>query len=205
MPLNHLHITTLEIASAQTAAEIERILILLKQDLALEEIVNYPCYHEARLIRPMVSFDNSAIALSFVPAPSEEVPNHCSVKHNDYTYHHLRRDLYDIVASSNHPIACRYIVPSAHVTIARFITQEGFLLENNTAEQRIMDVKIVSLLVKTIESINKGLKMKYWHADDESGPSNGEWIVGQDTGLELTKGRSWYGNGDKVLVGEGRK
>ncbi|KZT21047.1 hypothetical protein NEOLEDRAFT_798004 [Neolentinus lepideus HHB14362 ss-1] len=64
---------------------------------------------------PVLSFDRNALAITFLP----------SLKTNEgYTYLHYRRDLLDAAASVDDPdlvIYMRYALPSAHITIARFI------------------------------------------------------------------------------------
>lgn len=196
MPLDRLHMTTLEIISARTAEEIEGVVSSLKQDGCLHDIANYTLGHRALLVKPMVSYDASAIAVSFVPAAGGAV----NAEGDKYTYHHLRSDLFEIVTSNACPIAARYTVPSAHLTIARFITQDGFLLDEPRHGRSSVDRERIALLVDTIEKINQRLQVKCWQRGDTP---EGEWLVGQEKGLELIKGRSWYGKGDSVLLGEG--
>ena len=186
MPSDRLHMTTMEITSCRTEPEIEDIVSFVQQNAPLPELVNYTLTHRTRLVKPLVNYDSSAIALSFVPAAGEE---------DHYTYHHLRSDLYDSIIRSGCPITSRYTVPSAHVTLARFITQDGFLLGDAKQHDRAR----ISLLVDTIQKINDKLRDQHWQNEDPQG----EWLVGQEKGLELVKGRSWYGKGDRVLIGEG--
>jgi hypothetical protein len=136
----------------------------------------------------MLSYDASAMALSFLPA-AEEPTNHPSLN-NSYSYHLLRRDLADQVLETGITLGARYVVPSAHVTLARFVSPDG------------SDAKSVMRLVERIEKVNGMLKERYWPADGVM-PAKGEWVVGQEEGLEMNKGTSWYGGGDKVLVGKG--
>lgn len=201
MPSDHLHMTTLEIISARTVSEVEAIVSSLKQSGSLHDIVNYTLSHRARLVKPMVNYDASAIAVSFVPAARGAANNPQSAEGDKYTYHHLRSELFDIVTGNGCPIASRYTVPSAHLTIARFITQDGFLLEESGPEGSFVDRERIALLVDTIEKINRRLQTSYWQR--EYARSRGEWVVGQEKGLELVKGRTWYGKGDSVLIGEG--
>ncbi|KAK3045627.1 hypothetical protein LTS18_013660, partial [Coniosporium uncinatum] len=92
MPLEHLHMTALEITHSRTKAEIQTLVEQLKP--AVSKIVNYTLDHRARLIKPMIGYDASAIALSFVPAAGEALPEARAVTDDAYTYHHLRRDLF---------------------------------------------------------------------------------------------------------------
>ncbi|KAJ5084221.1 Ribosomal protein L44e [Penicillium alfredii] len=148
VPSDHLHVTTLEIAAARAEPEIEDIVSFLKQRLSLSELVNYTLAHRARLVKPIVSYDASAIALTFVPAAEE----------NDaYTYHHLRSDLYNTVARTGCPIISRYTVPSAHITIARFVTDPALeAVAPNVFRES------VSRLLRQIEAINTELISDDW-------------------------------------------
>ncbi|KAJ0415627.1 RNA ligase/cyclic nucleotide phosphodiesterase [Aspergillus carlsbadensis] len=190
-PPESLHITALEVASSRTAEEVDALATHLHdQTGAASKLVNYTDspHHRARLVKPILSYDASAMALSFLPAANEPT-NHSSLK-NSYSYHHLRRDLADQVLGTGITLGARYVVPSAHVTLARFVSQdEG-------------DAESVTRLVEKIEEVNCMLKEKYWPADGVM-PAKGEWVVGQEEGLEMNKGRSWYGGGEKVLVGKG--
>ncbi|KAL2788688.1 RNA ligase/cyclic nucleotide phosphodiesterase, partial [Aspergillus keveii] len=190
-PPESLHITALEVASSRTAEEVNALATHLHEDTgAALKLVNYTNspHHCVRLVKPMLSYDASAMALSFLPTADE--PTNYPVPNNSYSYHHLRRDLADQVLETGITLGARYVVPSAHVTLARFVSQDG------------SDTKSVTRLVERIEKVNGMLKEKYWPADSVM-PAKGEWVVGQEEGLEMNEGTSWYGGGDKVLVGKG--
>ncbi|KAL2848805.1 RNA ligase/cyclic nucleotide phosphodiesterase [Aspergillus pseudoustus] len=190
-PPDSLHVTTLEIGSSRTAEDVDALATHLheKTGVALK-LVNYTNSprHRARLVKPMLSYDASAMALSFLPAAGE--PTNHSFQNDAYSYHNLRRDLADQVLDTGIALGARYVVPSAHVTIARFVNQGG------------SDAESVKKLVERIERVNGTLKKRYWPADGVM-PVKGEWIVGQEEGLEMNKGTSWYGGGERVLVGKG--
>ncbi|KAB8231736.1 uncharacterized protein BDW43DRAFT_281492 [Aspergillus alliaceus] len=147
------------------------------------------------------------MALSFVPAAGEGATEENYMHGDDgdrYTYHHLRRDLFDRLAATGLLMKPRYIVPSVHVTIARFITHDGFVLENSRLDKtKVVDQERVAALVERVEQINERLRQKYWPQVNGAIPIKGEWIVGQGKGLELCKGRSWYGGGENVVTGKG--
>lgn len=126
-----------------------------------------------------------------VPPPIEHrgESNSGSSGGDGYTYHHLRRDAFD-AASAVVAINSRYVVPSAHITLGRFITQD----DHKTPEVR-------ERWIQTIENINKWLENEVWEVQD--GPFIGEWIVGQERGLEARCGTVWYGGGRTILAGEG--
>ena len=64
MPPEKLHMTTLEVAHSRTAEDIENLLSKLRP--YLEQITDYTYDHPTRLVKPLVSFDKSALALSLV-------------------------------------------------------------------------------------------------------------------------------------------
>ncbi|BDD63147.1 hypothetical protein MAP00_008082 [Monascus purpureus] len=199
-PLDCLHLTTLEIANSRTPFEVEKIVSSLEKGGTIPDIVNYTLDHRARLINPTVSYDATAMALSFVPAAKKGI---AGAPGNEYTYHHLRRDLFDKVTASGVNIAARYTVPSAHITIARFVSQDGFSLGDPSQGRNDLDHGRVLALIEKIEEINQTLKHNYWPREDPSVPSAGEWVVGQEQGLDFCKGTSWYGKSDRILLGQG--
>jgi vesicle-fusing ATPase len=182
MPPENLHITILEITHSKTAEEIE----VLKKQLApvTDQVVNYTNVptHRARLIKPLIGFDASALALSFVPAASDS---------DTFSYHHLRRDVFSIVHGAGVKVDSRYVVPSAHLTIGRFITQADFAKEDSS-----VDHTKVERLVQTIEETNEWLRAEYW--GQESSESKGEWTVGDGAGIVLREGTVWYGGGETM-------
>lgn len=202
-PPDFLHTTVLEIASSRSALEIDTLVSHLEQSGVISDLVNYTFNHRARLVKPIVSFDAAAMALSFVPASGEPSGWSRSADDDKYTYHHLRRDLYAGVAATKIQLKPRYLVPSAHITIARFITHDGFQLEKLRADgEPEYDRERVAALVDKIEQINQKIQAKYWPGENRTVSSEAEWIVGEETGLELCKGPCWYGEGEKVLVGK---
>lgn len=182
-----LHMTALEVTHSKTPSEIENLVKILEP--SVQSIADYTYQHRARLIRPMLSYDSAAIALSFEPAAGQESKETNS---EAFTYHHLRRDLYNLCQDAGLEVASRYVVPSAHLTIARFVTQKIY-------EQR----KVVQL-VEELERINRGLRADLWPKEDvDSISPMGEWTVGEGKGLECRKGTLWYGGGETVALGRG--
>lgn len=195
--------TTLEITHSVTEPEIEA-LVSSMPDGAAAKIANHTINHYARLIKPLISYDAAALALCFVPAAGED-SGHTGAASDLYTYHHLRRDIFNETTAAGVKIAARYVLPSAHVTIARFVTQRGFLQDQTTIQRstsaKELDRTRVREFVDYIEKINRELKLKYWPQDDGHIPLDGQWLIGHERGLELRKGRSWYGGGTRVLEG----
>jgi hypothetical protein len=195
MPPQNLHMTTLEIVSGKTAPDVDEVAAFLQANAPLQELVNYTLTHRARLGRPVVSYDASALALSFVPIFGDVTEK--TTGNGAYSYHHLRSDVYDRITQCGCQIGARYSVPSAHITIARFVIPIGSTHEEELAA---LDEKVVKL-VERLEDINQELRSDDWKRFGS--PSRGEWTVGQERGLELNKGVAWYGTGEKVLVGQG--
>ncbi|KAI1380680.1 RNA ligase/cyclic nucleotide phosphodiesterase [Hypoxylon crocopeplum] len=200
MPTHRMHITTLEIAFSRTAAEIEALKETLKP--AIPHIASFTHRHRSRLVKPMISYDLSAFALSFLPAAGEpslspppvapdSVAQSSGVKKGDpYTYHHLRRDMWDEARDAGVTVSSRYVVPSAHITLGRYLTDA----DHATPDQR-------RAWVDAIDEINAWLEAEVW--DNVDSELLGEWVVGQEKGLDVRVGTLWYGGGRSVLVGEG--
>ncbi|KAJ7472673.1 RNA ligase/cyclic nucleotide phosphodiesterase [Mycena latifolia] len=176
VPETALHITALEVAHSRTADEIAALVPKLRA--TARAIMNHPLTHRTRLVRPVLSFDTSALALSFLPAPGSD----------GYTYHHLRRDLFDAARAAGAELHSQYFVPSAHVTIGRFIRVEDVCTEGN------VDPEMVRRLVERIDELNAWLAHEVWPTD------GGEWDVGEETGLEWRIGLVWYGCGGETLM-----
>ncbi|GES61495.1 RNA ligase/cyclic nucleotide phosphodiesterase [Aspergillus terreus] len=203
MPSENLHTTVLEIAHSLTEAQIEDMVKTLQssKDISTSQIAAYTFSHRTRLVKPMVSFDSAAMALSFVPAAGEG-SNERGPEGDSYSYHHLRRDVFEMVRKAGIPVASRYSVPSAHLTIARFITQDGFTTRGADGQVQV-DHARVKMLIEKIEDINKKLQSAYWPRGDGTIPAGGEWLVGEEKGLVIQKGRLWYGDGTTVQLGKG--
>lgn len=199
MPPGNLHTTVLEVAHSLTESQINELVQTLKSSNTVTgaDISGYPLKHKSRLLKPMVSFDASALALSFVPAAGESSVGGSDGHDDRFSYHHLRRDIFDLVRQTGLPVASRYIVPSAHVTIARFINHEGFRVKNASGGEEI-DVSRVKSLIDRVDRINEVLQKRYWPQDDGGYLEEGEWVVGQDQELVIRKGRLWYGGGQDV-------
>ncbi|KAJ3043485.1 Ureidoglycolate lyase [Rhizophlyctis rosea] len=191
MPPHRMHMTALEVAHSKPLPEIEAAVKILRP--GLPKLGAHTFRHRSRLVKPFISYDLAGIALSFLPAAGEPVTSlhdsdvAKSTDQNDaYTYHHLRRDLFRIVTASGTAVESRYVVPSAHITLARFLTSA----DHDTVAKR-------ERWVAVIEGANKWLEESVW------GGERGEWVVGQEQGIVVRVGRLWYGGGRTIVCGEG--
>ncbi|OAA71414.1 Ureidoglycolate hydrolase [Cordyceps fumosorosea ARSEF 2679] len=198
MPLHRMHLTTLEVAFSKTPAEIAALTAVLRP--ALPSIVSHTHRHRARLVKPFLSYDLSAFALSFLPASGEPPLSPAPSGIDDlppaedvgdgYTYHHLRRDVFDKVRAAGVEVASRYQVPSAHITLGRYL---GAADHDTPAKRRRW--------VEAVDAVNRWLEEEVW--DKPGADFTGEWIVGQERGLDARSGTLWYGGGRTIQVGEG--
>ena len=160
---------------------------------AIDEMTNYPFSHRARLIKPTVSYDGAALALSFLPAAQEKLPTASrAITDDSFTYHHLRRDLFNIAKATGISIESRYVVPSSHITLARFLVQS----DHDSPEK-------MARFLEEVESINGWLEEQFWPRDTVEWDRKGEWIVGEEKGLDCRIGQLWYGDGETVCLGKG--
>ncbi|KAF4625079.1 hypothetical protein G7Y89_g13091 [Cudoniella acicularis] len=198
MPLQNLHLTALEITFSLTAPEITAIINALGPKAA-EAMTDYPYSHRARLIKPTLSYDGAAIALSFLPAAGESLPKASRIitetrtsEDDAFTCHHLRRDLFNIAKATGVSVDSRYVVPSSHITVGRFLTQD----DHDSAE------KMQKWFAK-IDDVNKWLEAEYWPKEGGGRNLETEWLVGMEKGLDYRRGTLWYGGGETVRLGKG--
>ena len=187
MPLKKLHLTAMEMTHSKSRLEISQL--VEKMQNSIPGICDHPFDHRSRLVKPALGYDGAAIALSFLPAAGEASP--LDLQRNDsYTYHHFRRDLYEMCEASGAEVASRYVLPSAHLTIARFVNQD-LIKEGN-----------VGKLVDELEAINAMLRETTWSIESDS-QKPVEWIVGEGKGLVCRKMTVWYGDGESHHEGKG--
>lgn len=135
----------------------------------------------------MISYDLSAFAVSFLPAAGEPAVSPAPMaldsaaiikKGDSYSYHHLRRDMWDLARKTEIEIDSRYIVPSAHITLGRYLSHK----DHSTPEQR-------KRWVDAIDKINEWLEREVWGRSDSE--VIGEWAVGQEKGFDVRVGNLW--------------
>ncbi|KAF4125748.1 Ureidoglycolate hydrolase [Geosmithia morbida] len=198
MPTYRMHMTTLELAFCKTPEEIADLVSTLRTSMV--SVASYTHTHRTRLVRPTISYDLSAFALSFLPAaetdavasPPPSAPDTAVdvVRNDAYSYHHLRRDIFDSVQRAGVEVGSRYQVPSAHITLGRYLTDE----DHDTPDKR-------RAWVQAIDHVNAWLEKDVWDARDAR--FLGEWMVGQERGLDMRAGTLWYGAGRTITMGEG--
>lgn len=191
--------TVLEVAFSKTPQEITSQVAVLRD--AIPAIASHTHLHRARLVKPMISYDTSAFALSFLPASREprvspaptapDVPAETITQGDAYTYHHLRREVFDKVQGAGLQVESRYQVPSAHITLGRFLDER----DHDTPEKR-------ARWVDAVDDWNAWLENQIWDRG-EGAEFIGEWVVGQERGLDARNGALWYGGGRSIMVGEG--
>lgn len=172
MPPANMHTTALEITHSLPPTAIPPLLKVLSP--AISSLVAHPTTHPSVLLKPLLSFDAAAVALSFVPADDRA-----------FSYHHLRRSLFAAAKRTGIEIESRYVVPSAHITLGRFLSTEDH-----------DDALKMGRWVEGLEEVNRWLVEKYWGKAGEGL----EWKVEEE--LVLRTGRLWYGGGETV-AGEG--
>ncbi|EXJ79625.1 hypothetical protein A1O3_07904 [Capronia epimyces CBS 606.96] len=200
MPQDCLHMTVLEIAQSLTPEELNAVNNRISP--AVHTLASYHMAHRTRLVKPKLSFDDAAIALTFVPAAGE--PSIVSTGDSrldgcsdDYTYLHLRRDLIRVCHGEGVRIFARYATTSCHLTIARFLSSDDFAADGQLSHSKV--VKWVEML----DTINARLEQEFWPKDGVMPDAAGEWFVGSERGLEVRRGRIWYGGGETWEAGDG--
>lgn len=197
MPEDCLHITVLEVTHSKTSEEIQDLVDQIRD--SAPKITNHTHDHRARLIKPLIGYDASALALSFVPAAGEGLVGGRTLEDDRFSYHHLRRDVFELCRSAGVQVDSRYVVPSSHLTIGRFIDPQDFADGSGNS-----DPKKIELLVTKIEKINHWLEQEFWPEHNSGNiPDGGEYNVGKETGLDFRMGTLWYGGGESVHRGKG--
>ena len=197
MPRDNQHITVLEVTHSKTAPEIQQLVDSVRDKIPA--MADYTHEHRTRLIKPLIGYDASAIALSFVPAAGEGLHSGRTSEDDRFTYHHLRRDMFSMCRDAGLQVESRYVVPSSHLTIGRFIYTKDQEDGNGS-----LDPEKTKALIDKIEEINAWLQKDYWPGHNEGKiPAGGEFNVGQEKGLHCGTGPLWYGGGDAVHLGKG--
>ena len=181
MPRESLHITVLEVVHSTTLVAVESLIRTIGIQ-HLERMAHYPASKGVRLGKPFLSFDKAALAVSFLPIEGG--------RDRGYTYHHLRGDLWGMLRRRGVDVSSRYIVPSAHLTVGRFV-EVGPAGVGSVANE-------MKRWIQVIDEINDWLEKngeQYMRGADGEGQTF--WEI--DTPLDLRKGLLWYGGGQTVV------
>lgn len=196
----------MEIAHSLTPADLETLIAAVPAAV-VERATNLPrelahgdTPRIARLYKPMLVYDGSAVAISFLPVGSTAPPAPGAADDpTHFTYHAMRARIHELFTEAGITIASRYVVPSSHLTVARFVTDEDTsvdLPDPSATVRRVNDPRKMKAFVDAVEDVNRWLAEEY-------GGDKGMWTVGEEKGLEMRRGRLWYGDGESVMVGKG--
>ncbi|KJF60707.1 uncharacterized protein CIMG_13157 [Coccidioides immitis RS] len=128
---SRLHLSVLEISHRHPMTHLKAIYSQMGTDL-LREMLNYPAVFatgsgqkRARLGKPMLVFDKVGVAIGFVPTGEDQ-----------YTYHHLRTDLYGMALRSGVKMDTCYTACTAHMTLGRFVSTTTFDSDSDEGTQK---------------------------------------------------------------------
>ncbi|KAK9464424.1 RNA ligase/cyclic nucleotide phosphodiesterase [Lipomyces arxii] len=173
MPPQNLHLTALEILHSVPDTQLDFLQQTLQQLRPHLDSLLAPRPAPV-LVKPILSYDQHALALSFLP---EDQP--IGDSGDWYSYHHYRSDIFKIVQQrAGVEVGSRYQVPSAHVTIARFI--------------KPLEADMEDFIAK-LEEASKWL--------ETVGSKSVRWCVNDERGTELRYGKIWYGTGPCERIG----
>ncbi|KZV68240.1 hypothetical protein PENSPDRAFT_634639 [Peniophora sp. CONT] len=174
MPLDHVHLSLVELGHHMT---VEANLALIAHiEHHLPDLISYARLHPTRLYRPTISCDTGSLVLKFLPMAETK---------DDYTYHHLRRDIFDRVSETGLVMKPRYVVPSAHLTVARFIDNVDFETDGHTDENKMKEWW--GLIDRINARLERELDSRHGGQDED-----GMWLVEK---VECRYGAQWYGGG----------
>ncbi|ETW75800.1 hypothetical protein HETIRDRAFT_329809 [Heterobasidion irregulare TC 32-1] len=197
VPAEYLHMTVLEVTHSQTPETVAHLAHAMRE--IIPRITDFTVTHHARVLKPMLSCDSTAVSLSFIPAACEglTVESSRTAEEDAYTFLHLRKDLYELSLESGIVPEARYVVPTAHFTIARIIADTDFETEVGSPDQ----TKIAKWM-QTIEEVNTWLESNYWPGPGNEFQNGGVWVLGEDFGLDCRAGLVWYGGGTTLRQGK---
>ena len=198
VPAVYLHMTVLEVTHSQTPETVAHLAHAMRE--IIPRITDFTVTNRARVLKPMLSCDSAAVSLSFIPAAGEglTVESGRTAEEDAYTFLHLRKDLYELSIESGIVPEARYVVPTAHVTIARIIGNTDFETEVGSPDQ----TKIVRW-TQTIVEVNAWLESNYWPGPGDEFKNGGVWVVGEEFGLDCRVGLVWYGGWTTLRQGKG--
>lgn len=183
-PQHGLHMTVLVVAVQLSAEKLNSIMPSLTAPLV--KISKFYAEHQTRLVKPTISFSDSGVVLSYVPCAGE-ITDGNTVDHN-YTFLHLQHDLFELCRGHGIEMSAQKTPGSCYMTLGRFTQKENHEKPDATS---------IASWLAGVEKINEKLKREYWPSEG-SAPAAGNWIIGGEEGLDIRKGRSWYGGGQSL-------
>jgi hypothetical protein len=178
---------------------------------AIARLTDFTLAHRARLVKPLIGYQgDSSLVLFFVPAAGEGLDKVSGAGQTDgedhdggYTFHHLRRDLFDVCVATGMRVRDRGMLETADVCITRLVVDDDVFRAREIGEPGLrLDAEKLVQFVASLEKINCWLREMYWPSEDGILPG-GEWVVGQEVGLALRSGTIWFGGGEVVADGKG--
>lgn len=191
-PQDCLHMTVIVVALSITPKELVDKTIKFKP--CLKKLASIFHGQQIRLVKPKLSFNEGGVALSFVPAADEETQD-SRTKTTDYTYLHLRRDIFALCSEKGVDAETQKGATACHITLARFITQEDHNRNGNPSQEAMAS------WVTGIEEINEMLAQKYWPHEGSVPPDSGSWVIDGRRSLDIRAGTIWYGGGQSLDLG----
>ncbi|QGI68563.1 hypothetical protein CEK27_012534 [Fusarium fujikuroi] len=188
-PQDCLHMTVIVVALSITPKELVDKTIKFKP--CLKKLASIFHGQQIRLVKPKLSFNEGGVALSFVPAADEETQD-SRTKTTDYTYLHLRRDIFALCSEKGVDAETQKGATACHITLARFITQEDHNRNGNPSQEAMAS------WVTRIEEINEMLAQKYWPHEGSVPPESGSWVIDGRRSLDIRAGTIWYGGGQSL-------
>jgi hypothetical protein len=189
IPAEDMHLSIVEISHRHDVPFLRKVHSFLGDHLLLKllSVISSPEREPLRLIKPMLLFDKSGVALSFVPAVA------------DNTYHHLRTQLHTMLLETGMAIDTCYTAPIAHITIARFVDDRLFIPCPDWPKTKEEQLHAWEDL---ISAVNRDLRRKYWGEGNEAAF---EWVVGKELGLEAQLGYIKFGRPRRMALMVGPK
>lgn len=159
-PPSHLHVTVYEITHSKTPQQLQPLVSAIRSHgLRLFEALPV---ERVKFDAPLVNFDTAAVAVTFLP-----------VNVDGYSIAAFRSELAGRLSELGVEWDGRYVAPTAHVTIARFVKPE---LQNATMEQWLLK----------LDELRE--QCQQWE---------GGWCLA-DARLQVMTDKSWYGGGTVV-------
>lgn len=176
--------TVLVVAVHLSADKLDSIMPSLTPPLV--KISKFYGHNHTRLVKPAISFSDSGVALSYVPCAGDIADG--NTVDDDYTFLHFQHDLFELCRGHGVRMSAQKPPGSCYVTLGRFTQDE---------KHEKPDAASIASWLAGVEKMNETLRREYWPSEGNA-PAAGNWIIGGEEGLDIRKGRSWYGGGQSL-------